>query len=32
MFAELVDADIVKKFVPAKISDLLGEDNFLGCV
>jgi hypothetical protein len=32
MLAELVEAGIVKKFVPAKISDLLGEHNLLGCV
>lgn len=31
MLAELIEANVVKKFLPAKISDLKGEHNLLGC-
>jgi hypothetical protein len=32
MLAELVEAGIVKKLMPAKLSDMMGEQNVLGCV
>ena len=32
MLAELIEAGIIKKLLPAKLSDLIGDANMLGCL